>query len=165
MTKDTADHTGEPTPQPVRDGEPAVEREPGFPSRSGRPDEDVRATAVELALALRDDKCQNVVVLDVRALSQLADYIVIGSGTSDRQMHSAIQDLEEISQEINAGSCRTNGDDRSTWMLADFGDVVVHLFEPMTRAHYDLEMMWGDAPRIEVPDRPSRLAGRRAAEG
>ncbi|MBZ0172816.1 MAG: RsfS/YbeB/iojap family protein, partial [Phycisphaerales bacterium] len=44
---------------------------------------------------------------------------------------------------------RTNRDDRSTWLLADFVDVVTHLFEPNTRAYYDIEMLWGDAPRIE----------------
>lgn len=151
--------------EPIRDGEPAVDRDPGFPSRAQRDDAEVRRLAIELALALRDDKCTNLVVLDVRELSQVADYIVIGSGTSDRQMNAAIKDVEEIAPGLGAGACKTNGDDRSTWLLADLVDVVVHLFEPMTRAHYDLEMMWGDAPRVEIPDRPSVLASKRPAEG
>lgn len=97
---------------------------------------------------LRDDKCEHVVLLDVRGLSQVTDYVVIGSGTSDRQMNSALDDCRELGDEHGLPAHRTSSDDRSTWLLADFVDVVVHLFEPNTRAMYDIEMLWGDAPRV-----------------
>ena len=51
--------------------------------------------------------------------------------------------------EVLLGRCALSADDRASWLLADFVDVIVHVFEPNTRAHYDLEMLWGDAPRLE----------------
>lgn len=97
---------------------------------------------------LADDKCNEVVLLDVRGLSQVTDYIVIGSGTSDRQMRSALADVEHLGAEHGFPVFRSSADDRATWLLADFVDVVVHVFEPNARAHYDLEMLWGDATRV-----------------
>lgn len=128
-----------------------------FPATSTNP-EAGRAFAIEAARLLSDDKCEDVVVLDVRELSHVTDYIIIGSGTSDRQMHSALTHLEELGREQGFPVFRSSDDERSTWLLADFVDVVVHLFEPNQRAHYDLEMLWGDATRIpwERPDAPRR---------
>ncbi|MAY75724.1 MAG: ribosome silencing factor [Phycisphaerae bacterium] len=104
--------------------------------------------ATDCARSLRGSKCENVVILDVRELSQVTRFIVIGSGTSDRQMNSALDDVAELGEERGLSAFRTSKDDRSTWLLADFVEVVVHLFEPNTRAYYDLEMLWGDAPRV-----------------
>ena len=113
---------------------------------------------------LDDDKCHDIVVLDVRGLSHVTDYIVIASGTSDRQMRSAIKNVEEQGEAAGFRAFRSSTDERASWLLADFVDVIVHVFEPNTRAHYDLEMLWGDAPRIEwhrSKDRPK--PGRRTA--
>ncbi|MDX2018305.1 MAG: ribosome silencing factor [Planctomycetota bacterium] len=114
--------------------------------------------AVEAARMMHDDKCTDVVVLDVRGRSPMADFIVIGSGTSDRQMKSVLMHLEELGTKLKFPTRRVNQDERATWLLADFFDVVAHLFEPNTRAHYDLEMLWGDAPRLswERPDQVNR---------
>lgn len=112
-------------------------------------DAETRALAIECARLLRDDKCEQIVVLDVRELSEVTDFLVIASGTSDRQMNSALDDVQEVGEGQGWPSFRTSTDDRSTWLLVDFVDVVVHLFEPNTRAFYDLEMMWGDAKRVE----------------
>ena len=114
--------------------------------------------AIEAARLVRDDKCEDVMLLDVRELSQVSDFIIIGSGTSDRQMHSVLRHVEELGKGRGMPAFRSNADDRSTWLLIDFVDVVVHLFEPNTRAHYDLEMLWGDAPRLawERPDQVQR---------
>lgn len=76
------------------------------------------------------------------------DYVLIASGTSDRQMRSVLRHLEELGDASGQACLRTSSDERATWLLADFVDIVVHLFEPHTRSHYDLEMMWGDAPRV-----------------
>jgi ribosome-associated protein len=107
---------------------------------------------------VRDDKCESVLLLDVRAHSQVTDYIIIASGTSDRQMRSVLRHVEELGTKNATPSVRAISDDRATWLLADFVDVIVHLFEPTTRAHYDLEMLWGDAPRLhwERPDQEDR---------
>jgi len=121
-----------------------------------------RKFALAAAQLVRDDKCTDVVLLDVRELSQVTDYIVIGTGTSDRQMQSVLDHVEQLGKTFGYPAWKTDTDQRSTWLLLDCVDVVVHLFEPNTRAHYDLEMLWGDAPRIawERPDQMSRdMAG------
>jgi ribosome-associated protein len=88
----------------------------------------------------------------------MTDFLVIGSGTSDRQMRSVLQHVEELGAKTGNPAVRVSVDERSTWILADFVDVMVHLFEPNTRAHYDLEMLWGDCERVswERPDQRSR---------
>ena len=124
--------------------------------------EGAEAFAIEAARLMHDDKTTDVVVLDVRGLSQVYDYIVIGSGTSDRQMRSVLDHVQELGAARDMRAFKTHADDRATWLLADFVHVVVHLFEPNARAHYDLEMLWGDAPRIawERPDQLRRdMAG------
>ena len=76
-------------------------------------------------------------------------------------MHSVLRHVEELGKDRKMPAFRSNADDRSTWLLLDFVDLVVHLFEPNTRAHYDLEMLWGDAPRLEW-ERPDQLKRDRA---
>lgn len=111
--------------------------------------DEARAFAIEAARLMSDDKCIDIVVLDVTALTSVSDFIVIGTGTSDRQMRSTLGDITEFGRTSGHQVARRSEDDRATWVLADFVDVVCHLFEPNTRAYYDLEMMWGDAPRID----------------
>jgi ribosome-associated protein len=124
--------------------------------------EAARVFAVEAARTLSDDKCEDVVVLDVSGISPVSDFIVIGSGTSERQMRSVLSHVEDMGQETGFPPFRVSDDERATWLLADFVDVVVHVFEPNTRAHYDLEMLWGDSTRV-VWERPAgHRAGARA---
>ena len=136
---DQPHQTNEQTP---RDSDPIVTRTTGDPEKT-------RAFAIECARLLKDDKCEHIVILDVRGRSQITDYVIVGSGTSDRQMNAAIDDAVELGTEHGFSAMRTNKDERSTWLLADFVDVVAHLFEPNTRAYYDIEMLWGDAPRVD----------------
>jgi len=117
-----------------------------------------RAFAIGAAHTLRDDKCEEIVLLDVRGLSHVTDYIVIATGTSQRQMASALEDIEEFGAEDGFAAFRKSADRQSLWLLADFVDVVVHLFEPNTRAHYDLEMLWGDAERVDWERAPDPKA-------
>ncbi len=118
-----------------------------FPSQSADVDA-ARRFAIEAARSLSDDKCDDVAVLDVTALSQVTDFIVLASGTSNRQMASALDHVREAGETAGFPSFRASADQSSLWLLADFVDVVVHVFEPNTRAYYDLEMLWGDAPRV-----------------
>jgi ribosome-associated protein len=121
-----------------------------------------REYAVEAARLLADYDCREVVVMDVRKVQDVMDYIVIGSGTSATQMRSVLDHVESLGRRLGFPAFRTSRDDRSLWLLLDSVDVVVHLFEPNTRAHYELEMMWGDAPRVgwERADQVKRdLAG------
>ncbi len=108
-----------------------------------------KVAAIEVARSLFDDKCDDVVVLDVTGLSHVSDFVVIASGTSDRQMYSAATNAAEVSGRHGCPVYRRSDDERTTWIVLDCVDIVVHIFEPNTRAHYDLEMMWGDAPRVD----------------
>lgn len=113
--------------------------------------EDARKFAIEAAQSLTDDKCTDVVVLEVDGRSPLTGFLVIGSGTSARQMRGALGSLEELAEECGTSVFHITEDDSATWLLADFVDVVVHLFEPNARAHYDLEGLWSMCDRVEVP--------------
>ena len=113
--------------------------------------------AVAAARALYDARCSDVIALDVRGRSDITDAIVIATGTSERQMAAAIDDVREAAKELDTSAFSVADDPGSGWIVADFLQVMVHVFEPNTRAHYDLEMLWGDAPRLawERPgDRP-----------
>ncbi|MBY0313204.1 MAG: ribosome silencing factor [Phycisphaerales bacterium] len=123
----------------------------------------VRAFAIEAARLCADDKCDDVVLLDVTGVSQLSDFIIIVSGTSDRQMHSTADDLEKLGIQEKYTIYRRHADERTTWIVADFVDVVVHIFEPNTRAHYDLEMLWSDAKRVAW-ERPDQTKKHRAGQ-
>lgn len=117
-----------------------------------------RAFAVDLAQACLLDKCTDVVVRDVRGVSQVCDYIVIASGTSERQMRSVAQALEDLGKARGQPPFRSDRDTGTTWIVVDFVDVVVHLFEPEQREYYDLESLWADGKPVEVPA-PARAAG------
>lgn len=94
-------------------------------------------------------KCTEVLVLDVTGLSQVCDFIVIGTGTSDRQMRSVAQAMEDLGKERGDPPYRTNRDSATSWVVSDFVDVVVHLFEPSQRMYYDIEALWRNGARVE----------------
>lgn len=117
---------------------------------SAEREEAARLFAIEAARMLSDDKCEEVVVLDLRGRSQVTDFFVVGTGTSERQMHSSAQHVGDIGPAKGFTLFRDNLRDKGTqWVVLDFVDVVVHVFEGEARRYYDLEMLWGDAPRVE----------------
>ena len=109
-----------------------------------------RSFAVEAARLLDDDKCTDTLVLDLRGLSEVTDFFVISSGTSERQMRAAGQHVDALGEAQGFALHRHNlKEPEPTWLVLDFVDVVVHVFEPQARLYYDLEMLWGDASRID----------------
>jgi ribosome-associated protein len=115
---------------------------PGTPTGDDRT---MRAFAIEAARLLADRHCEDVRLLDVRGLSQVCDYVLIGSGTSDRQMKSLADELEDLGRERGQPLFRADSDSSVTWVVVDFVELVAHLFEPGQRAYYDLEGLWSDA--------------------
>ena len=105
--------------------------------------------AVEAAHLLADRHCEDVRLMDVRGLSQVCDYVLIGSGTSDRQIKSVAAELETLGKEREHRAFRSNRDEGGTWIVVDFVNVVTHLFEPNMRAYYDLETLWSDALLVD----------------
>jgi ribosome-associated protein len=119
-----------------------------------------RALAIEVARAVHGARCDDVMVIDVREISQVTNYLVIATGTSDRQMRSAADDAEEVARQTGHRLFGRSADTASTWIVLDFVDVVTHIFEPNARAYYDLETLWGEGPRVEWSDgRPRPGAG------
>ena len=116
-----------------------------LPAREGPEAEQARAFAIAAARTLADSRCTDVLVFDVRRLSQVTDYLIIASGTSDRQMSSAARDAGDVAREMGMQRYGGEADEQTLWLVQDYVTVMIHLFEPLTRAHYDLEMMWGDA--------------------
>ena len=105
----------------------------------------LRRFAIEAARLMTDRHLQDVRLLDVEGLSQVCDYVLIGSGTSDRQMKSVAQELADLGGERKFAMFRTDADAAATWIVVDFVGLVTHLFEPGRRAFYDLEGLWSDA--------------------
>ena len=107
--------------------------------------------AMIISKAALDKKAENLVVLDVRGISGFADYFVIMSGRSTRHVQGLAQaiDSELGSKRLKSGN--TEGLTEGLWVLLDYNDVVVHIFYSETRGFYDLEGLWHDAPRVEVP--------------
>ncbi len=106
---------------------------------------EARQFAIEAARLLADTKCEEVVALDVRGLSQVTSFVVIATGTSDRQMSSVSDDVVELGESTGHPLFRMNRERSSTWTVVDFVDVTIHLFEPNARAFYDLDHLWMDA--------------------
>jgi ribosome-associated protein len=117
-------------------------------SNSPQQRESAKIFAIAAARSLTDSQCTDTVVLDLKGKSPVADFLVITTGTSDRQMKSSADDVIELAPNTDHALVRQAADNRNTWIVSDFGDVVVHVFEPDTRAFYDLELLWGDASRV-----------------
>ncbi|MBL8746875.1 MAG: ribosome silencing factor [Phycisphaerae bacterium] len=126
---------------------------PKAPTKASAKSAGKRDSALLLAKAaaksLEGNKCLDVLILDLRGRSPITDYFVLATGTSDRQLHSAAEHVVELAESMNESLYRSNLDEkRAEWIVLDFVDVVVHTLMPDARRHYDLEMLWGDAPRV-----------------
>lgn len=113
------------------------------------------AFAVEAGRLLKGRHCEDVLLLDVKGLSQVCDFVLIGTGTSDRQMKSVADEVGTLGKEKDFQAFRTSIDTSATWIVVDFISVVVHLFEPQRRAYYDLEDLWAEAKVVDLPESSS----------
>ena len=99
------------------------------------------------AQAAYDKKGEDVQVLDLTELSDVCDYFVLATGTNNRQVDSIVDEIEEKGAEHPFS---IEGREQKTWMLMDYGSVVVHVFTPEARDFYRLEKLWGDAPQLPL---------------
>jgi ribosome-associated protein len=128
-----------------------------MPARnSSQPDVKGEEFARAAARIANENRAEDVVVLDLRGLSPVTDFFVIATGTSDRQMRAVIDEIDEYAGHVGQQRYGLSGYETGTWLLADYVDIVVHLFDRERRQYYDLELLWGDAPRIDwwQPDQP-----------
>ena len=107
-----------------------------------------RQFAIDSARLLADTRCNHICVLDVSAISPVTDFLVIGTGTSPRQMKTACDDLEEMGQSRDFCALSRAGDGGANWNCIDFVDVVVHVFGQHARNVYDLDALWGDGRKL-----------------
>lgn len=103
-----------------------------------------------LAAKTCDDlRGKETVVLDLTGITPLFDYFVITTGNSRRQLHAMADETERVLAEQGSRKLGMEGYESGNWIVQDFGDVVVHAFGEKERALYDLEHLWGDAPRVD----------------
>ncbi|WP_172298609.1 ribosome silencing factor [Pseudoruegeria sp. HB172150] len=115
---------------------------------TGAPMTDVSAQASseqlleQILSSLEDDKAEDVVSINLQGKSEMADFMVIASGRSSRQVASISDKLAERLKERFGLVCKTEGKDQGDWVLIDAGDIIVHVFRPEVREFYQLEKMW-----------------------
>jgi ribosome-associated protein len=108
----------------------------------------------DLALAIEaasDKKAENIVALNLRGVATFTDYFLICSGTSTRQVQAIAEAILEKLEEHGVRPLHVEGETVAQWILIDYGDLVVHVFEQSARDYYDLERLWRDAEKIPVP--------------
>jgi ribosome-associated protein len=96
-----------------------------------------------------DNKARDVLVLDMRGVTPLYDYVVLATGSSRRQIHTIAEEIDAALHAEGDSRLGIEGYDASKWVVQDYGDLVVHVFEPETRRYFALEDLWADAPRLD----------------
>lgn len=119
------------------------------------------ARARLLANAALDRKAEDLLALDVRGLTSLADTFLIASGSSDRQVRAIADAVEDAARAAGMRTLGIEGLADARWVLLDFGDAIFHVFQGEARAHYDLERLWADAPRLDVELAPVKRGAQR----
>ena len=134
-------------------------KRPGRPSRPPKPLADgptpsaeARRIALLSAQAGLEKKAVDVEIVDVTGKVDYADYLVLMTGHSDRHVHAIAEAVEELLSKNGSRAISMEGMPQAQWVLIDFVDVVVHVFEESTRSLYDLDGLWMDAKRIPVED-------------
>jgi ribosome-associated protein len=110
---------------------------------------------LELALAAARTAAENrgrdLVLLDLRELTAVFDYFVIATGTSRRQLHAISEEIDRVLQEeLGDRRLGIEGYSESRWIVLDYGNVVIHLFDDEARGYYDLENLWAEAKRVDL---------------
>jgi ribosome-associated protein len=116
--------------------------------------EDARHLAIAIAVAALEKKAVGLEILDVAGRVDYADFLVIMTGRSDRQVQALAQGIEEALKKKGKRVLAVEGLPHASWVLMDYGDVVVHVFQDDARSLYDIEGLWLDARRlpIDVPE-------------
>ena len=96
-----------------------------------------------------DHKARDIVVLDMRGITPLYDFFVIATGNSRRQIHTLAEEIDASMRAEGDRRLAIEGYESSKWVVQDYGDIVVHVFEPETREYYNLEDLWADAGRVD----------------
>ena len=110
---------------------------------------DSKEIAIICAKIAEEKKAQDIVILDVDKISVITDYFVICSAINERQLHAIADDMDKEMKKLSIGKLGMEGYREAKWVLIDYGDFIVHIFDKEIRSYYDLELLWGDAPKVE----------------
>jgi ribosome-associated protein len=124
----------------------APERQQAATAASAKPD--ARERAVLCARIAADYRGRDVQVLDLTKIVEWVDYLVIATGSSRRQIVAAADEIDRVMKELGDKKFGVEGYEQGGWVVLDYGDVLVHLFDDEKREYYQLENLWGDAPRV-----------------
>ena len=116
--------------------------------------------AVKAAERAIDKKAKDTVILELKDLSTIADYFVICSGENPAQIRAIADAIDEFFSSQKISPLGREGLDFARWVLIDYGDIIIHIFDEETRAFYDLEKFWIDAPRVPVEEFSTHLSKR-----
>jgi ribosome-associated protein len=109
------------------------------------------------ANAALERKAKRLVILNVKEISAFADYFIICSGTSDRQVRAVADAIQKNLKRAGILPLGVEGEDAAKWILLDYDDVIIHIFLESVREFYDLERLWSEAPCMAVPDETASL--------
>lgn len=107
-----------------------------------------RERAIMAARIAEDDKAKDILVLDLTGIVKWTDYLVICTGASRRQLCAIADDVEHAMADLGDHKIGMEGYQKGDWVVVDFADIVLHAFNEEKRGYYELEHLWGDAPRV-----------------
>ena len=107
--------------------------------------------AKQISEAALDRKAEDIVIMDMRAVSNITDYFVLAHAGSSRRVKTIAEGIEEDLDNKGARCWHSEGKNESLWVLLDYGDVIAHVFQEKVRRFYNLERLWHDAPKERFP--------------
>ncbi len=119
---------------------------------TGEQNKKAKQFALMVAKLAGERNCTDIVVMDLTGISPATDYFVIATGTSDRQMRSLADEICQDAKKEGTQRFGRAGYEQGRWILLDYVDVVIHIFDAEYRDYYDLELLWGDAKRLTIDD-------------
>ena len=102
--------------------------------------------------ALSDKKGEDIKIIDISEISVLADYFIIANGTNDSQVSALVENVEEELEKAGCTLKQQEGYGKGGWVLMDFGDLIIHVFDKENRLFYDLERIWRDGKTVDIAD-------------
>jgi ribosome-associated protein len=105
--------------------------------------------AIQCARIGEDNKARDIAILDLRGITPIFDFFVLMTGSSRRQIHTLTEEVDDFMRGQGEKRLSIQGYQASRWVVQDYGDIVVHVFDPDSREYYSLEELWADAPRLD----------------
>ena len=122
-----------------------------------RKKDDTKKRVILCVNAALEKKAKNIIILNMQKVTSFADYSIVCSGTSDRQVQSIAQAIEENMKKNGFLPLGIEGERTAQWILMDYADIIVHVFYEPVRDFYDMERLWSDAPRMEIDNDADRI--------